>query len=329
MLILSSKDIESIFDFKKAIEALKDAFVSYSKGEAMNPFRSTLKIDEENQFLFMPSYMKGIEKMSIKIVSYFSKNLRIGLPLIFGSVLLFDGKNGRLEALLEGTIITKLRTASVSALATEYLARKDSEILGIFGSGAQAESHALAITNVREIKRIKVYSRNEKRAKKFCEFIEKSLSIKTEYASPNEVASCDIIVTATTSPVPVFDGKLLRKGAHINAIGSFRPETREIDDDAIIRCNKIVVESREAALFEAGDLIIPIKKGLLNENSIIEIGEILTGKKKGRENADEITLFKSVGLAIEDLAIANYLYNEAIRKNIGKNVDIFYYEKFG
>jgi len=128
---------------------------------------------------------------------------------------------------LEGTIITKLRTASVSALATEYLARKRfRNFRYIWKVGAQAESHALAITNVREIKRIKVYSRNEKRAKKFCEFIEKSLSIKTEYASPNEVASCDIIVTATTSPVPVFDGKLLRKGAHINAIGSFRPETR-------------------------------------------------------------------------------------------------------
>lgn len=322
MLILSSKDVEKVFDLKESIEALKEAFLSYSKGEVVNPIRNMLCVDKENYFLFMPSYMKKIEKMSIKIVSSFLRNLKVGLPLIYGSILLFDARTGKLEALIEGTIVTKLRTAAVSALATEYLAREDSSSLGIFGSGVQAESHAFAITKIREIKSIKVFSRNEAKARKFCEFIEKLTCIKTEYSSPREVASCDIIVTATTSSIPVFDGNDVRKGAHINAIGAHKPEEREIDDNLVLKSGKIVVESKEAALAEAGDIIIPIKKGLIKEESLIEIGEMILGRKKGREAYDEITLFKSVGIALEDLAFANYLFQKAIKENVGLRIEL-------
>jgi Predicted ornithine cyclodeaminase, mu-crystallin homolog len=322
MLILKANDVEKLFDYKKAIEKLKEAFLLHFKGKTVNPLRTSLRIDKGNVMLFMPTYIHEKNQLGIKIVSSFENNLKVGLPLIIGHVLIFDGKTGYLRALIDGSMITKLRTAATSALATDYLSRKDSKTLGIFGSGVQAESHAFAISEIRNIELIKICSRNEIKAKNLCNLIEKNKGIKSIYAKPDEVAKCDIIVTATTSATPVFEGIIVNEGTHINAIGSHTPETREIDDDLVLKCNKIVVESKEAALFEAGDLIIPIRKGLIKSEQIIELGEIIAGNKKGRESSLEITLFKSVGLAIEDVLVANYIYEEALKRGVGINIEL-------
>ena len=220
--------------------------------------------------------------------------------------------------------ITAMRTGAASGVATKYLARKDSTTLGIFGAGTQAKTQAIAICAVRNIKTIKVYDIEKARSKSYCREMSKVLNIKVlSCRNAKEVVNgCDILCTATTSKTPVFKGEWLNPGIHINGIGSFTPTTRELDEVVIMR-SKLIVDSKEAALREAGDIILPITNGLITSSHIYaEIGEIVAGLKRGRINEMEITIFKSVGLALQDVATALLAYKKAGDLSLGQSLNI-------
>jgi len=233
--------------------------------------------------------------------------------------LLNDPATGELLALMDGILLTAMRTGATSALATKYLSRKDSETLGIIGAGAQAPFQAEAISKVRSIHKILVYDKDQKIAGHFSEAVSKSLQIPVHaMASPQKVVvGSDILVTVTTSTTPVFDGHDLKKGTHINAVGAYTPEMRELDD-VTVRRSKIVVDTYEGCMAEAGDLLIPIRDGKFSKENIhADLGEIVLGQKPARTREDEITLFESVGFALEDLMVATLAYKKAGEQGVG------------
>jgi len=327
VLILNKYEIESILTMKETIEIVEEAFKQFALKNVVMPLRTYLDIQQfDGSFLTMPAYIGGnMNSLGLKVVTVYKQNpIKHGLPTILATIQLHDPKTGKLLALMDGTYITAMRTGAVVGVATKYLANKDAKIVGLFGAGVQGESCILAIKEVRNIELIKVYDIIPSKSKTFCKEIVEKIEVKAiPVNKPEEVIQdSDIIITATTSKTPVFNGELLKKGMHINAIGAHTPETRELDE-ITIKKSKIVVDSKEAALKEAGDIIIPIKKGIISPNAIYaELGEIITNKKIGRRSKDEITVFKSVGLAIQDISTAKLVYEKAIKNNIGKVINI-------
>jgi alanine dehydrogenase len=312
---------------KETIEIVEEAFKQFALKNTIMPLRTCLNIEQFNgQFLSMPAYIGGnMNSLGLKVVTVYKQNpIKYELPTIIATIQLHDPKTGELLALMDGTYITAMRTGAVVGVATKYLANKDSKIVGLFGAGVQGKSCVLAVKEVRNIELIKVYDLIPTKTKTFCEEIHKKTGIEAiPVNKPKEaVIGSDIIITATTSKNPVFNGEWLEKGVHINAIGSHTPEARELDE-ITIKKSKIVVDSKEATLKEAGDLIIPIKNGIISSNAIYaELGELIVGKKLGRESKDEITVFKSVGLAIQDISTAKLVYEKAVKENIGKTIEI-------
>ncbi|OGQ06132.1 MAG: hypothetical protein A2026_18135, partial [Deltaproteobacteria bacterium RBG_19FT_COMBO_46_12] len=241
------------------------------------------------------------------------------LSTIQAAYLLNDPTTGELLALMDGILLTAMRTGATSALATKYLSRKNSETLGIIGAGAQAPFQAEAISKVRPIHRMLVYDMERRIAENFSGAVSNSLRIPVHVmTSPRDVVvESDILVTVTTSTTPVFDGRHLKGGTHINAVGAYTPEMRELDDFTIGK-SKIVVDTYEGCMAEAGDLLIPIRNGKLSkENIYADLGEIVLGQKPARTREDEITLFESVGFALEDLVVASLAYGRASEKGVG------------
>jgi len=239
------------------------------------------------------------------------------------TVVLNDVDSGRVLAILEGAYLTAMRTGAVSGVASKYLARTNSEIAGIFGAGVQARKQLEAVREVRNIRTVKVYDSDHERARSFIAELSSQSGIEASgVKSPAElVRASDIIVTATTSQTPVFDGHDLKPGTHINAIGAYTPSTRELDGETV-SSSKIVVDSIDAALAEAGDLLIPMKEGIIQRRDIwAELGEVITGRKKGRTSEREKTLFKSVGLGIQDAAVARLAFEKAEKEGVGTQID--------
>jgi ornithine cyclodeaminase/alanine dehydrogenase-like protein (mu-crystallin family) len=271
----------------------------------------------------MPAYLRSINALGVKVVSVYSKNVTHGLPNVTALITLLDTETGSPIALIEGTYLTALRTGATSGVATELLARKNAHTLAVFGAGAEARTHIDAVCCVRDIKELRIYSRTRTSS----EILEKEVNQKhaaltvTISQSPTDaVKDSDIIVTATNSATPVFKDEDLPPGVHINAIGSFRPDVQEIDENTVQRA-KVIVDSREAVVSEAGDLIIPLKKGIIMEGHIhAELGEILSGSKLGRETDDEVTLFKSVGNAAQDIAIGQAVFKAAEVNDRGTHI---------
>ncbi len=319
MRILSKQDLESLLTMEDVLGALEEGFRNFKEDPGVIPVRLHLDVKESaGVFLYMPAYLPGINRSGVKIVSVFPGNPALGKPTIYASYLLSDAQTGELVALIEGSTLTGMRTGGASALATGYLAREDARVLGIIGTGFQAYFQVKAILAVRNIERVLAFDRDEKKLSAFCDTLKDEAPISKTATASALVTASDIIVTATTSPVPVFSGLEVRPGTHINAIGSYRPETREIDDDLIVRA-KIVVDNMEGALSEAGDLIIPLNEGKITASSIHgDLGDLVTGRKPGRENPQEITLFKSVGFALEDIVVANRAYEKAQRSDSGR-----------
>jgi ornithine cyclodeaminase/alanine dehydrogenase-like protein (mu-crystallin family) len=279
-----------------------------------------VKIEKaEGVFLFMPAYLEKEGFFGTKIVSVFPRNIEKKLSTIQAAYLLNDPTTGELLALMDGILLTAMRTGATSALATKYLSRKNSETLGIIGAGAQAPFQAEAISKVRPIHRVLVYDQERKIAENFSGAVSNSLRIPVHVmASPRDVVvESDILVTVTTSTTPVFDGRHLKGGTHINAVGAYTPEMRELDDFTIGK-SKIIVDTYEGCMAEAGDLLIPIRNGKLSkENIYADLGEIVLGQKPARTREDEITLFESVGFALEDLVVASLAYGRASEKGVG------------
>jgi ornithine cyclodeaminase/alanine dehydrogenase-like protein (mu-crystallin family) len=304
----TKEDIRKKIPMRKAIDLMRMAFLQLSAGGAMAPVRTVIDSrDRMGRALFMPSYSPSFGLFGLKMVTVFDNNEAVNLPVIQGKMLVMDGVKGIPLAMLDAEYLTALRTGAASGLATDLLARKDAETLAIFGTGAQAETQLQGVLSVRPVKNILVYGKTEKRTASFCHYIQEKLTVDIRPGGLEELKNADIICTATTSPTPVFQQSQIKNGVHINGIGSYKPTTQEISSETIAQ-SMLVVDQRQAALSEAGDVIIPIQQGLITENHIhAELGEIVSGYKKGRTTDEQITVFKSVGNAMQDLAVAHYM----------------------
>jgi ornithine cyclodeaminase/alanine dehydrogenase-like protein (mu-crystallin family) len=310
--LFTAEDIRRALPMREAIEAMRAAFIAFSKGRAHIPQRLSISIPEQEGItLVMPGYVPP-DALGLKVVSVFSRNLARGLPTISALVVMLDPETGAPAALLDGAFLTAWRTGAASGLATDLLARPDAESLALIGAGAQARTQLLAVAAVRPLRRVRIYSRTPTRAQALIQEMRGQEGIPKDIAvapTPEAaVAEADIVCTATNSSVPVFDGQALRPGTHINAIGSFTLEMREVDEETFRRAARVVVDSRAAALAEAGEVVWAIRQGILREADLVELGEIAAGRRPGRERPEEITLFKSVGLAVQDLVAAQRVW---------------------
>jgi ornithine cyclodeaminase/alanine dehydrogenase len=324
-LVLSEKQVQSLIDVDELISVLEQAHVQYSTGKAVMPVRLVVPLPQVGgRITSMPGFLSDDKALAMKIITYFQENPEQNLPAILGTILLFSAETGKLIAIMDGSYITAIRTACASAMATKALANPQTPVLGMLGAGVQARSHIEALTQVRRLQRIKIYSPTGASAAAIKKDMEPTVKIAIDIARNAEEAlrDADLVVTATTAKEPIVKPEWLKPGAHINAVGAHRPDMREINGATLAR-SKIVVDSREAIMAECGDILLALKEKSIGENAIhAEIGEVLAGRKPGRSSAAEITLYKSVGIAIQDVATANLVYRKALEKGIGTTVDI-------
>lgn len=325
MLVISANEQKNLVNMNEVIEYAALALKEFSAERTITPIRGSLPFaNEQNTALIMPSVAEGLEALGLKVVTVAPHNKKIGKKTINGIVMLSDFQTGEPLALLEGSYLTMIRTGALSGVATKHLARHNAKNLCIIGTGEQAKGIAEAVFAVRDIEKVILYNRTEEKAYAFAQYIQEKFNKPAYvYASPDEaISEADIIVTTTNASTPVFT-ETLKKGVHINAVGSFRPSMQELPSHAIANANKVVVESKEAALEETGDLQVPIKEGLFEASDIhAELGQIITGEKAGRENDEEITIFKSVGLAVVDIIVAKYLYEKAMERGVGTTIQL-------
>ncbi len=324
MLILNKRDLEELLPMEEVLDVLAKGFREVKEGRCVVPVRFHLGLEEhQGQFLYMPAYLSGLKQSGTKIVSVFPQNLPLGKPTIYATYLLSDPTTGELLAMMEGATLTGIRTGGASGLATRYMARKDSKVLGIIGTGFQSFFQLRAIQAVRPIQEVWAYDVDPKRLEDFCQRASPSIKVHPASSPSEAVRRSDILVTSTTSKTPVFSGSDLKPGTHINAIGAFRPNMRETDDQTVLR-SKIVVDTFEGCLSEAGDLLIPMSEGKLRKEAIHgDLGDLVTGRREGRGSEEEITFFKSVGFAMEDVVTAHHAYEKAIRLGMGKKIELF------
>jgi ornithine cyclodeaminase len=316
MLVLSESDVKRLLDAAAAIAAIEQAFRRDYRATAQMPARLHLPLPQGGVFLVMPCSDPAVPGTGVKLVTVLDSPPP-GVDRIQAQYCLFDSVTGELRALLAANYLTDIRTAATSAVATKLLARPDAATLGIFGTGRQAWAHLIVMRHVREFRRVLVCGVTPLQSTTFVERAA-SEAIKAE---PADAATCaaqsDVICTCTTSSTPLFESRLLRPGTHLNLVGAFRPDTREVDDDTVARA-RVVVDTYEGALAEAGDLLTPLNSGRIERGHITaDLHEIASGKKVGRSRPDEITLFKSVGCALEDLVTARLVVEAAEASGLG------------
>lgn len=325
MLVLSKKDVQGILDIEELIQVLEQAHIQFSTGKAVMPVRQVVPLPQiKGRITCMPGYLGESNVLGMKVVTFFQENPKRGLPTILGTIHLYDTDTGKLIAVMDGTYVTAIRTASASAMATKVLANPETPVLGILGAGVQARAHIRALCKVRRINKIKIYSPSGKSALRVKEELEAEVGVRIEPVATGKeaVRGSDLLVTTTTAKEPILNADWLKPGVHINAVGSHRPDQREIDAATVKRA-RAFVDSREAIMAECGDILLAIKEGAITENHVTaEIGEVLAGKKPGRTSAEDITLYKSVGIAIQDVATAHLVYQRAIERKVGVNVEI-------
>ena len=326
ILILDGSKIRELLPMADCIELMSDALSALARDEVHQPLRTIVRPPNARGLLgLMPAYRGGERgAFGLKSICVFPENPSQGKDAHQGAVLLFSRDTGELLALMNASEITAIRTAAVSAVATGLLAREDAHELAIIGAGVQARTHLAALACVRPIRRVRVAARHMERSQRLVEEMQPKVPFVVEAGQTNEeaVRGADLIVTATSSLEPVINKEWISPGAHINAIGTHSPSSREIDS-ATMAAARIFVDRRESALNESGDYLLAAKEGVVTPESIIaEIGELLIGTKSGRTGATEITLFKSLGLAIEDVACADYLYRKAQAQNVGTWVNL-------
>jgi ornithine cyclodeaminase/alanine dehydrogenase-like protein (mu-crystallin family) len=325
LLVLSHTEVEQLLPMHECIDVMEAALIVLTRGEVHQPLRTIIRPPEvKGVMALMSSFRAGDAPLfGLKAICVFPENAAIGKDAHQGGVLLFSGQTGELLALVNASAITAIRTAAVSGVATRLLAREDASELAIIGAGVQARPHLEAMACVRELKRVRVAARRLESASKFAVEMQAKFPFPIEPVENAEAAvrGADIIVTATTAHEPVLKREWISPGTHINAIGTFSPEAREIDT-ATMAAATLFVDRRESALTEAGDYLMAAKEGAIGPDHIrAELGEVLTGAHSGRTSREEITLFKSLGLAIEDLAAAAYIYQNAKQQDAGTWVE--------
>jgi alanine dehydrogenase len=332
MRLLTRTDVQRAIRMPEAIESVRHAYIALSTGRAQIPPRAAITVPAYGGVsLFMPGYLPGDdahqETVAIKIVSVHDRNPARGLDRINALVAVFDPETGLPRVLMEAGYLTALRTGAGTGVATDLLARRDACRLALFGAGVQARTQLMAVAAVRSLRQCRIFSPNPEKSEAMIlelrTVLDSSIELLPARTPAEAIQNADIICTATNSPTPVFDGTWLQPGTHINAIGTYQPERREVDSTTMKRCSKIVVDTVEGAMSEAGDLLIPIQHGDIQESHIYaEIGEIAAGLKPGRETELEITFFKSVGNAAQDVAVAEAVYRRAVVEDLGVEIDL-------
>lgn len=327
--ILSATDIRRALTARDAVDAMRIAFGELSAGTATVPVRSHLE-SARGLMLVMPAVLGNHGALGTKVVSVFPDNPSRGAPMVQGAVLLLDAETGRARALLDGASLTAVRTAAGSALATELLASRDADTLAVFGAGAQGRSHVELLARTRRLREVRIVSRSGASAERLAARLSEVADTLTPELDPGPppvlravrdsaeaLDGARLVVTATSSSSPVFDARDLAPGAHVNAVGSYRPDMQEIDPD-VLRRARVVVDQREAAWQEAGDLVIPLESGLIGSDAVdAELGEIVNGKAPPGPGARDCTVFKSVGNAAQDIATAAAALAGAERADLG------------
>ena len=325
--ILGAAEVRQALPMAEAIEGMKEAYAQLSAGKATVPLRGRVDLPDYNGIsLFMPAYLSQSNDLAVKVVTVYPDNIKRAEPVIYATVLVLDAPTGRPLALLEGGSLTAIRTGAGAGAATDLLARSDAHTAAIIGSGVQARTQLEAVCTVRDITSVRVYSINSDQAEEFARSLAGKGPIPGQIVvtgTPAEaIIGADIVCTATTSHTPVFAGRDLSPGTHVNAIGAFTPDMQEVDVDTIRR-SLVVVDSREAAMEEAGDLLIPLAAGVIDADYIqAEVGEIALGLKPGRTDRDQITYFKSVGVAVQDAVAGRIALHNAIAGNLGTVVPL-------
>jgi len=326
-LLLSRDDVASVLTMADCLEAVETAFGELARGNALMPQRAVIRIPEhKGLFLGMPAYIGGdMDALGLKVVTVYPDNpTQHDLPTTLGTLMYCDPATGRAIAIMDAGYLTAVRTGAASGVATKYLAREDAAVCVVFGAGVQAQKQLEAVNLVRPLQKVTVIDVVPDAKQRFVEKMgaELDLEILPTEDIESAVREADIVITASSSHDPVFDGDWLQPGTHINNIGSHSPDARELDTTTVQRA-KFVADLKEANLAEAGDILIPIAEGAVTEDHIYaSLGEIVVGEKPGRENTEEITVFKSCGLAIQDVSTARAVYKAACSRGVGVQVDL-------
>ena|SRR5579871_300157 len=320
--ILSGPALRAALPMPAAIEAARDAFTQRALGQADAPLRLALS-SPQGSLLCMPGYLAGTPALALKVVAIFPQNPSLGLPMISGLAVLFDAQTGQPRAVLDGGTLTALRTGAATGLATDLLARPESRVAALFGAGAQAYDQIAGVRAVRPIGQVRLRSLDPRRSESLAERLRaEGLDARRVEGAPLALQGADIVLCATTSRAPLFANADVPDGAHINAIGAYTPEMQEVPPETVARA-RVVVDDREAALAEAGDLLKPLAEGVVGSDVFeTSLGDLILGRAIGRRAAGEITLFKSVGLAAQDVAAAAHALQRAEAEGIGTVVEL-------
>ncbi len=320
-VLLGEKDVRAVLSMDDLIGAMETALDQYSGGGVRQPLRSVVDVGDGHAFYgVMPAYIRQPAALGTKLVSVYHSNAALGLPSHLATIVLLDPETGALQAILDGRYITEARTAAVSAASAKHLARPEARVLAVLGTGVQARSHIDALTRVRPFEEVRVWGRDSGHARALVDELSSATTGRMiASASPDEAArGADVIALVTASREPVLTRASVGDGAHICAVGACRPDQREMDT-ALVRDARVFVDSRVGALAEAGDLVIPIREGAIDASHIAgELGDVFGGRTAGRRSASEITIFKSLGMAVEDVAAARLAFERASERGLGR-----------
>jgi ornithine cyclodeaminase/alanine dehydrogenase-like protein (mu-crystallin family) len=323
MLFLTREDVRRVAAMPEIMDAVAGAFAQLSSGQADVPLRPHVAIPaQEATALVMPAYLRGDEKLGVKLLTLFPHNPAQGLPAIAALVALFDTTTGQPLALMDGGLLTALRTGAASGVATRLMARRDARTLALFGSGGQALAQVWAVCVARSVERVWLVNRTRERAERLAEELRAfgapiPIDVRIAGSAQEALSGADVICCATGSATPLFDDGDLRAGTHINGIGSYRATMREVPGATVARA-RVIVDQRAAAWTEAGDLALARSEGLIDEGHVVgELGEVASGQVAGRVDDEQITLFKSVGNAAQDVAAAHVILARARELGLG------------
>jgi ornithine cyclodeaminase/alanine dehydrogenase-like protein (mu-crystallin family) len=318
--VISQDDVERLLPMAECIELVERALVETSRGGAVLPLRQAVWMPDRTGMIgLMPGWLGEPASLGIKIVSIFPGNHGTPYDSHQGAVLLFDTKHGQTLAVIDASSITAIRTAAASGVATRALAKPDAGDLAILGSGVQAATHLEAMAAVRTLRRVRVWSRSRDNARRFADVVGPRPGFTVEVVATvrEAVAGADLVCTTTAAREPVLEGAWLAPGAHVNAVGACFASARELDSAAVAR-SRLVVDCRESAVNESGDFLLAKRDGAIGDDHIAgELGDVLLGRVAGRRTADEVTLFESLGIAVEDLAAAHHIYARALETGAG------------
>ncbi|WP_166353814.1 ornithine cyclodeaminase family protein [Phytoactinopolyspora limicola] len=322
MLVLNGDDVRRAFPMADAVDVVRDAMRALAEGSAYQPLRMAVQPPAlPGTALLKPAQVGSpTNAFGLKSVTIFPGNTDRGLDVVQGLVTLLDDQTGLPLALLEGGVVTEIRTSAASGVATDLLALPDAGDLALIGAGTQARGHLLAMAQVREVRRVRVWNRSAERAHRFRSWAEdEGFDVEIMASVRAAVDDADLVCTVTSAIDPLLDADWLRPGAHVNAVGAFRPDMRELHTNVLQRAGVVAVDSRESALAEAGDVLIPLDEQV--QLDLVELGELVVGGHAGRDDDDQITVFKSVGLAIQDVASAAFIYEQARSAGLGVDVN--------